>query len=271
MKGYYSLIQYADNPDRFEFINIGVAIFVAEGDERVYSKFDDSARRINKVFGVSLGEHYGVLVESIRSRIADEFFRWEDPSQLELFVLNRSGQVRFTPLRTALFNDPQQDVEHLYDQLVSTAGIGQRRRRVDYKLKELFQLEQVERLLDRPEKIQIRTFSLQPDYGFQNSAYNYIKAVSLHGEPDVALERVSEYAIKGRLLAAEHPVIVTESRPLVGHQRLIVVGDNTEQLPEVVEEIKAVLSNHSVGFFPLDNAYPLIDDIKKNYELHGPH
>jgi Protein of unknown function (DUF3037) len=259
MKGQYSLIQYAENPERLEFVNIGVVIFVPFG-KGVYSKFSDSPRRVNKAFGVSLGVHYKVLIQSFESRIRNDFEDSAQHSKLEYFASNRSGKIRLSPLRSMLVKEPESALEDLYNSLVNDVDVSPKRKRVDYKLRDLFRFEKIEQLLDRPEKIQIKHFSLQPDYGYQNGSYNYIKAVSLHGEPNEALHKISEYAIKGRLIAADEP--------LLHRKKLIVVGDGSDQKPSVVEDIGSVLMNHEVEFYSLDNASSLLEDIKKNAAIH---
>ena len=255
MKGHYSLVQYAETPERLEFINIGVIVFVDDG-ERVYFQFSDSPNRVKKAFGVSLGKHYDLLIDSLQSRVRDDFSNWKNTSDIERFVVNRSGKVRLTPLRSILLKDPDADVKSLFERLVTEGEVHHRRRRADHKLKALFRFEQVERLLGKPEKIQLKHFSLQPDYGYQNGSYNYIKAVSLHGEPDDALGKVSGYAVKGRWLAND--------QPLTNRKQLIVIGDSEGQEEDVVLEIRQVLKNHEVQFYPLNQISPLLNDIKKN-------
>ena len=259
MNGQYAIIQYAENPERLEFVNIGVVIFVPAG-RGVYAKFSDSPRRVNKAFGVNLGQHYSVLVESFASRICHDFSDWEHHSNLDRFIANRSGKVRLSPLRSMLVKDPEPALEKLFDRLVKEEEVHHKRKRVDYKLRSLFRFENVENLLDKPEKIQIKNFSLKPDYGYQNGAYNYIKAVSLHGEPNEALHKISEYAIKGKLIASDEP--------LIEPKKLIVVGDSADQESSVVDDIGNVLQNHDVGFYPLENASPLLEDIRLNASLH---
>ncbi|MEK7265722.1 MAG: DUF3037 domain-containing protein [Pseudomonadota bacterium] len=265
MKSAYSLIQYAEDPQRLEFVNIGVVIFDEAG---VHMKFADSPIRINKVFRVSLGDHYNILVEALESRIRKEAPKLRESINLEMFIANRSGNLRLTPLRSLLVREPARDLQKLFERLVDDGGIRQRRRRVDTKLRQLFRFEQVESYLDKPEKISIKSFTLDPDYGYQNGAYNFIKAVSLHGEPNHALDKVSDYAVRGKMLSESEPLLNLGGRSLVRSQRLVIVGDNSEQLPDVVAEISKVLDQHNVIFHAMDNMGPLLNDIRKNNELH---
>lgn len=194
MKGYYSLIQYAENPDRVEYVNIGVAVF-SHSSKKLHLRFADNAGRVKKAFGVSLGPRYNMLTESFSNRLYEEFSHWESLSDLEYFVSNRSTKIRMTPLRAILLKDTEKDTDELFKRMVGNKPQTIRKQRVDLKLKKILQEKNVEGFLQHNPPVEINHFSIKTDYGYQNGKYNFIKSVSLLGEPNDALNKVSEFAV----------------------------------------------------------------------------
>lgn len=261
MKGYYSLIQYAENPDRVEYVNIGVVVF-SDGGKRLSVKFAESPSRIKKVFGVTLGSQYGMLKESFSHRLNEEFSSWDSLSDIEYFVSNRASKIRMTPLRAVLIKDIEVDANDLFSKLVGVMPKVQPRQRVNYKLKSLLQKENVESMLQAgPSPVEINQFSIKPDYGYQNGKYNYIKSVSLIGEPNEALGKVSLFALTGKMLS---------EMDSLSPKRLVIVGDDEGQDIGVVREITDVLKDNSVVFYSMQSVDPLIADIKLNAIKNRP-
>lgn len=254
-QGYYSIIQYSEVPERLEFVNIGVVVF-SEDEPRVTYRFVTSAKKINKTFNLSLGAHFGYLKKSIESRLENEFSnRWGE-EELNRFIALRSGKVRMTPLKSLLIEELSNTVDELFELLVGEDKPKQRRLRSKTRLKNAFREENVEYLLDdKPEPHRLSTgLTVKPDYGYQNGKYNLIKAVSLNGDTDEALERVAGLAWEGKWLTEE-----------TGNTKLLnVVGDITDQEDVFIKAIRNQMFENKVPFYSFDDVPALAKDIRKN-------
>ena len=256
-QGYFSIVQYSEHPERLEFVNIGVVIF-HHGISHVSFKLSDNPKRINSTYGVNMGAHYKYLKNWIESKLVNDFsVDMPSTKKLDVFTSMRAGKVRMSPAKSLFVEDVSKDINDLFNSLVEPViNKPKRRRRADLKLKKLLKFEEVEDLLDNPEPVTLKNFSISPEYGYQNGSYNLIKSVSLHGDPDKALDKVSNYAVRGRILSNFYS--------LIDPKKLVVVGDDEGQDEDVVEEIDTILSSHDVSFYPMSKVSPLVTDIKKN-------
>jgi len=118
-KGYYSIIQFCPDISRQEAANIGVLLFcpelgfirarTSESNERIYRFFGKEscdAARIEQMKG---------LVEKRLIVEADSFRSRED---LEKFIATRANDLQLTPLRSVLLDNPEEELDRLFDLLV---------------------------------------------------------------------------------------------------------------------------------------------------------
>lgn len=260
-QGYFSIVQYSEHPERLEFVNIGVVIFHSE-ISHVSFKLSEDAKRINSAYGINMGAHYKYLKNWIESKLVNDFSAsMPDIEKLNAFMSMRAGKVRMSPARSMFVQNVSKDIDELFASFVEPLKRNPKRRRAaNLKLRKLLKFEKVEDLLDNPEPVNLKNFSIKPDYGYQNGRYNLIKSVSLHGEPDSALDKVSNYAVRGKILF--------DHNPLINPKKLVVVGDDEDQDEDVVEEINNILSSHDVLFYPMSKVSPLVNDIKQNLVNH---
>lgn len=256
-QGYFSIVQYSEHPERLEFVNIGVVIFHND-TSHVSFKVSEKPNRINSAYGVNMGAHYKYLKNWIEAKLVNDFSGgMPSIEKLNAFMSMRAGKLRMSPAKSIFIQDLNRDIDELFDTLVEPLKSKSKRKgRADIKLKKLFKFAEVEGLLEKPEPVNLKNFSINPDYGYQNGNYNFIKSVSLHGDPDKALDKVSNYAVRGKILY--------EHFSLIEPKRLVVVGDDEGQDDDVVDEISSIMSNHAVSFYPMSKVSPLVTDIKKN-------
>lgn len=259
MQGYYSLIQYSEFPERFEFVNIGVALF-AEASPRVLMKFSGSPRRAEQAFGVHLGKHFQLLKQSMEDRIASEFSNFWNKDQIDRFVSMRSGKIRLSPPKSVLVKDPKELIEELFDRLVGGINRRPREQRAQAKLKKQLELHEVEVMLEKkPKPISLpQGVTVKASYAYQNGSYNLINAISLRDDPDQALKNAGAQAAEGKWL-------FEESLHCDNKKKLIVVGDLEGQQHNFRVAVHQLMEENNVGFYPLAQMEPLVSDIRENF------
>lgn len=255
-QGYFALVQYSEYPERAEFVNIGIVLF-ANVSPFVFAKFVERPSRIERVFAISLGVQFRDLKDSIKHRLLHEFSREWSQSRVDKFIDMRSGKVRLSPARSIFVQDPHSEVDRLFNELVGELPRAEHGKRAKTKLKHQLAVSGVENLLDKPEPISLPSgIEVKAHYGYQNGSYNLIKAVSLHGSPDSALDRASPHMIEGKLLF--------DHSGAADRKKLVVVGDPADQEADFVALVEEQMRKHDVGFYRLDQLDPLVADIRKS-------
>lgn len=260
-QGYYSLLQYSDIPERAEYVNIGVILFVNQ-PPHILSKFSARPRRVERVFNVHLGDHFRLLQESVKSRLEMEFGRGWEKERIEKFSALTSGKLRLSPLRSVLVAEPEEVVDDLFRQLVGEVPRLKRGPRPSTKLAEAFRLRGVKNLLVKPEPVDLPGgVKIEAPFAYQNGSFNLIDAVSLAGDPDKVLNRASPRMIEGALLSQETSL----SCP----KRLVIIGDDADgQDIRFLNMLSRQMKEHHVGFYTIDDLDPLVSDIRKSFATH---
>ncbi|MDZ7602392.1 MAG: DUF3037 domain-containing protein [Hoeflea sp.] len=261
-QGYFAIVQYAEFPERSEFVNIGVVLFIDQAPY-VLSKFGARVRRVQAAFNVHLGRHFVLQQESMKNRLTTEFGHGWRKEQIENFISLRSGKIRFSPLRSVLVDEPLIVIEQLFCDLVGDIlHPRKRRQRASSRLAETFKFKGVDELLYRPSPIELSGgVTISAQFAYQNGALNLIEAVSLSGAPEKALNRVSPHLIEGKLLS--------ETNALLEPKRLVVVADNTDEHDrQFMDMLERQMKSHDVRFFKMDEIDSLVQDIRFNYSKH---
>lgn len=258
-QGYFSLVQYSEYPERAEFVNIGVVLF-ADVSPFVFSKFVERPSRVERVFRSRPGAHFRNISNSLRDRLALEFAGGWNRDSVDRFIELRSGKLRLLPARSVFVEDPKEVISRLFDELVGELPQQIYGMRANTKLKEQLRLQGVESLLQKPDPILLPSgVEVKAPYGYQNGSYNLIKAVSLDGGPDRALEKASPHMIEGKLLF--------DATRMAERKKLVIVGDVDELDSSFVSMVADQMERHEVKFYRLDQIDPLITDIRKNMAI----
>lgn len=154
-QGFYSIIQYSPVSDRFEFVNIGV-VLVAPDRKFVGVRFSKGARRIEKFFGKQKqGAYLAYLKQSIADRLKVELSRDLSRSHFEGFVASRANDIRFSKPLPMLVEDPDADLDELFESLVGDVEIAQRGPKVITKFRKQLEAAGVSHLLQKPEPVSL--------------------------------------------------------------------------------------------------------------------
>lgn len=113
----YSIFQFCADIERCECANVGIALFLND-PPWVMTKVGSDTERIEKFFGIRLGESFFDMRDSMATRVLKEFGEGWHKNQLEIFLSMRAGKFRLTPLRGVLVEDPDKTIDSLYDLLV---------------------------------------------------------------------------------------------------------------------------------------------------------
>lgn len=260
-QGYYSLIQFSDMPERAEFVNIGVVVFGA-ASPYVSARFSERPRRAERAFNVYLGNHFQFLQNSFKDRLRSEFGGGWNIERIEHFARMMSGKVRLSPIKSVLVYDMESTVRDLFDRLVGDVPRVRRGPRASTKLAQAFRMKGVEDLLVKPDPVFLSGgVKVEAPFGYQNGAFNFINAISMAGDPDRVLNRVSPFMIEGDLLFQE--------TALADQKRLVIIGDDAEQQDsELISVVAEQMERHKVRFFRMDRMDKLVSDIRENYAAH---
>jgi hypothetical protein len=258
-KGYYSLIQYCPDQSRLESANIGVVLLCPEL-RFLRAKVTGDNRRIAKFFGRNSFDPDAVALAkaTVEARIerGAEMSTLED---LERFIATRANAVLLTPPRPMRVDDPADDLETLYLDLVD-GGKSRRRSRVGWA-----ELEEVFEQPDLVWKIQRRTQVVLPvlgrkfvaPYAFQNGHLNLIKPIDVPAAETRALQVTSTLALEGDLLQKYQ---TPENARLIAVLRFGVLAD-TE--PEVKRPVLDLFSEYRIRTFEIDDLPRLAQEIRE--------
>lgn len=261
-QAYFSIIQYSEFPERAEFVNIGLVLF-SHASPFVSIKLSDNPNRAQRVFGVHLGMHFKNLQLSIENKLSSEFSNGWSEESIGRFISMRSGKVRMSPLRSALVEENIENlIKNLFANFVSDKPSKKRKPLAIKKLRESFQFHQVEKLLEKPDPVELpQSIIIKAPYAYQNGSYNLIHPVSLADEPSQAIGKASTLAVEGEWLK--------EATATAEQKRLVVVADVEGQDPEFVSHISDMMERHSVRFYDMQEIEPLVSDIRVNISIHN--
>jgi hypothetical protein len=261
--GFYALIQYGA-PERFEFLNVGVALLAPE--ERYCGiRLARSQSRLNRVFGKSADAYLNDLKTGFANRLKVEFARCDGRIEgIESFAAKRANSMRLSPLLPISIDEPERTLERLFHDLVGEDVSQSRGPRMARRLKDAFRIEGIDGLIDEnPQSVELPEFGIEirAPFGYQNGAYNYIEGLQLSKNKNDAMRDAGKRAMEGHLLA-KHSFLKAEKR------RLVVVADFKDQPISFYNAVADQMAENQVRLYRIDDLRPLADDIRDNYEAH---
>ena len=255
-KALYSIIQFSDQPERMEYINIGVAIFYDDLSKVSY-RFAETPREINRVFRISLGKHFDFLVDSVQARLRDEIINFRKEKDLNRFISTRAGKVRYSDLKPISLDGIEGALDYLFENLVKSEPVIKRKRSAKNILSEKLKNKGIDQLLEKPEPFVLNSGpTIKADFGYQNGSYNYIQAVSLLGSVDQAVKNIGGLNLEGKWLY--------DQTSGLNQRKLNIVADRADQPDNFVRAVKQVFDTSKVKFFLMNEINPLIADIKRS-------
>ncbi|MCA3642347.1 MAG: DUF3037 domain-containing protein [Methylobacterium sp.] len=250
LSAFFSLIQYSEFPERGEFVNVGVALF--GGRPPALVRFGQNVRRVQKMFGPDAGADIRTQFKAIEGRILSGFSGKVTRENVDRFIAMRAGNVRLSPARAVSCDDPVVTLNSLFSRFVEDKGPASRLPRPNRELTERFQLNGVVELLEKPEPFPLpQNVLVKADYGYQNSSYNYIKAISLRSDEIQAVEVAGKHAVIGSWLAREY-----------SSKKLVVVADAGDKDDIFLNGIGGMMRDNGVDFYTMDQVNLLAEQIK---------
>ncbi len=264
IQGSYALIQFSPVPERMEFLNVGVVLAVPEL-RFLDVRFANAHSRIDRFFKHPKNSYLNSAKESLGNRLRMSFERNFSLDDLEAFAAKRANELRISPFLPVAVSDPDAVLDSLFLELVGEDRPRVSRPRMHRVLKEAFERENVERLLDqKPSAVDLPDLgiSIKAPYGYQNGAYNFIDGMHFGADRNEAMKEAGKRALEGNALAklSDH----SDKK-----MRLSVVADFSEQPQSFYDAVGEQLEINNVRLYRLDKLSPLLEDIKKNSEIHG--
>jgi hypothetical protein len=245
MKGFYALLQYSPVPERYEFVNIGVALFVPE-QKHVGVRFSRTHKRVEKLFGRQSKAFMDSLKAGLARRLHTEFSEHFDVGRFAAFAKTRANKIRVANILPIVVDEPRVDLDELFKELVQ-------------ELKREFERAGVAKYLQRrPYPVLLpQGVKIEAPYAYRNGALNLIDPVRLSGDAGDALGQASKRAIESQWLRQF-------SQERGDPKDLVVVGEFSGQRRPFVEGVKELMEERNVKFYDMRELEPLLEDIRKN-------
>lgn len=134
-KGFYAILQFSPIPERFEFVNIGVFLAVPQKNF-IEVRFSKTHKRLERLFGKQHGQYLQSLKEGFAKRLRFEFLESPNSERFERFGRNRANEIRLSQIFPIAVENPEADLDDLFDKLVGEDVIQRRERRIASQLKD---------------------------------------------------------------------------------------------------------------------------------------
>jgi hypothetical protein len=227
---------------------------------------DQTHARISKVFGHQDWDFIEKQKLAIKSRLHldKRFFRTLE--NLNDFIARRANAIRISPARPVRTEDPQVELDRLFDRLVAIhkKGVVERRRRIDSQLNEVFRLKGISPFLKRSVEIEIPAINqpIRAPYAFQNGRFNLIEPMQFESlSPKAVFAKASKQAVEGQF-------IYEQPDPRLGPLKLVVVANFDRHQVNEFRTVQTIFDKHSVDLYTLDRIDPLVNQIRVAAEQH---
>jgi len=256
-KGYYAAIQLSPDPSRLETVNIGAMLFCPE-KRFLRVQFGSDFRRAKKLFGNVDETLLEMQRDALGERLA-EIAEFQSRDDLQEFIDRRSGLLRFSIVRPLQVDNPEKNLEELFQRLVGPELPKKKRGpRARTLFTSVLRKEHLFEKVHRPVRLELPSIGtmLEADFGYQNGRFNVIEPVDFSSE-DGWFKAASVRAVEGQALrAAEHPDL--------GPMSLVVVGRFVRETEKHTAAVRQILQDHDVQLYELDHMGPLLSDIRKH-------
>lgn len=262
-RSYYALVQYSAHPERMEFVNVGVALFVPESGF-VGVRFADGVGRVERLFGKQPKPYLDALKDGLERRLHAQFSRGVSASSFEDFAEKRANELRVSKPMPVSVDDPQRVLSELFKELVGEERPKAREPRVAKRLHEAFEKAGVVHYLDPRPEVDLPEYGVKVSvpFGYQNGCYNLVDAMRLPRSVQEGMREAGKRAMEGNLVWRHY---ANQASP----KRLVVVGDFSHQTNEFFHAVSEQMDQAHVKLHRLDDLRPLLRDIEQNAKLHA--
>lgn len=265
--GYYCLIQYCPDMSRLEAANIGVLLFCPDRSF-LQARTVHGNRRIRRFFGRE-GHDWSQINSfktGIEERLEAEQRNIQALEDLQRFIQLRANQIQITPPRPMRVQNPQEDLDELFQELVGGEQREPGHKSIKRYVGELLDNAGLAPKIARDLSIHvpISNEDLNVPYGYQNGRFNLIQPVTFESkEASSAIGKACRFAVEGRSLYAE-------PHPDYGDLQLVVVGRFSSTSGDATSSVRRILIEHQVQLYPEDGLCDLIDEIRRTGRVIHP-
>lgn len=259
-RGYYSVVQFCPDLDRFEAANIGVVLFCPESGF-LKALISQNNSRIIKFFG-SEGQDWkqiNAIKKGLQDRLEKEHPSMRTVDDFRQFVATRANAIQLTtPLPMKVF-DHETDLAKLYERLLGKSVATSSRKKLRKTVAEKFSAAGLQKKIVSDVRIEvpIRGREIEIPFGFQNGRFNLINPVQFtSGNPDRSFRTASPYAIEGKSIY-DHP------DPRRGEMQLVVLGQFRANDDKSRELVRHALHENHVKLYAMEELPDLIDEIRR--------
>jgi hypothetical protein len=178
VKGYYSIIQFCPDRAKFEVANVGLILFAPEINY-LDVKVSHSNGKIHHFFGRNNFDvgRLNFLKESIQNRLrVTEKGNIISLDALEKFINTRANEIVLTSPRPVKIEDPQKELESLFDELVGGRAKKQKSRILFPGLDKIFKTRLHDKMqFNQPVKVPGLERVLDIPYAYRNGKLNLIR------------------------------------------------------------------------------------------------
>jgi hypothetical protein len=238
-KGFFSVIQFCPDLDRGECANVGVVLVdPARSFLDVRMSADNEGPKQHFGKGSFDDTRLAVAKQAIANRLLHEGLSWSEPEQLRKFGRMEGNNLVLSNPRTILVDEPQAELEELYQRLVHVEP-EQRNKQPKPDLSKVFDVKLAGARIRRDVTVDIpRLGKLKVPYAYKNGRLNLVRPEGFPRDERSADAKASELAVKAHLIF-NHPGDDGEQR------KLVVVGGFHASAPDALKErIEYVLREH---------------------------
>jgi hypothetical protein len=119
IRAFYSVVQYVPDSGRAEGANVGVVLFVPS-TKWINIRPSQTLERVRKFFAPGKQQllRIELTLEALKNRITLARNEFKDERDFEQFIAARADALRLTAPRLVVVNDPINDLNSLFKELV---------------------------------------------------------------------------------------------------------------------------------------------------------
>lgn len=262
-RSYYALVQYSPQPERMEFVNVGVVLFVADSGF-IGVRFAEGVGRVERLFGKQSKSYLDALKIGLEHRLHSQFARGMSARELEDFSEKRANELRVSKPMPVSVDDPRRVLSELFEALVGEERPKPRELRIARRLRNAFEHAGVVHYLDARPEVELPEYGVKVSvpFGYQNGCYNLVDAMRLPSNVQEGMREAGKRAMEGSLVWRHY---AHHASP----KQLVVVGDFANQTNEFFHAVSEQMDQAHVKLHRLDDLRPLLHDIQQNAKLHA--
>jgi hypothetical protein len=265
-KGYYSVIQYNPDRSRSEAANVGVVIFVPGTNEPLLVRNSDQLSRVRTFFKPDANRVWQIddAIKANMNRLLRDQAEYRSLEDFEQYVNTLANDIRMTPPRVIAVNNPADEIERLFRELVENPAQDVARSLKAAKvlppaLNEVFYRLSNAGKIWKPGKVIIPVVkrSIEVPYAYQNGVVNLVMPHVFSGHKR-AEQQAASLAIDGDLI---------KRYPIDGkaHQLVVVsTHEDQKQSNEMTRHVEPLFKEYGVRLIRPQDANAFAQEVEQS-------